>query len=373
MATPRRATDADWDDVMDLVDRCFRYASGGMAAQWGHCYDRDRPEDHAVIDADGEIVSHIGVVPDVLLVGDHELPRWGISGVCTDPRYRGEGHMQALLDFWLAEMDTADVPISTLGGDRQRYGHVGFETGGIVRTYTITNRSFDRPEPPASFVRFDGSADHREEIRPLQDARQLRVHRDPRAMALRFGRSHMETLFVPDRAYLTFSRGDSSATVGDVAGEPATVLGLLGYAMEAYSLSRVRVTLPPGDSLHAIFARPDVSSGWGSRPHRKMRINDLPAVLAAFVDQLGERLGPTATRGELVLGIEDDDDAACLVWDGPDVSVDRTDAVPDLTLDRMAMTRLLFVDPDIVPDVTLDPALVAALPLSYFVPRLDQV
>ena len=358
---------------MDLVDRCFRYQAGGMAAQWGHCYDPDRPEEHAIIAVDGEIVSHIGVVPDAVVIGDHELPRWGISGVCTDPRHRGQGYMQELLAFWLAEMDAADVPLSTLGGDRQRYGHCGFENGGLVRTYTVTNRSFEPPESPDPIVRYDGSEAHRDALRPLQDARPLRIGREPRDMALRLARSHMETLLVPDRAYLTFSRGDSSATVADVAGDPTAVLGLLGHAMEAYSFSRARVSLAPGDPLHAAFARPTVSSGWGSRPHRKMRINDLPAVLAAFVDQLGERLGPVDTSGEVVLGIAADDDAARVAWDGSDVIVERTDASPSTTLDRQAMTRLLFVDPAIVPDVELDPALAVALPLSYFVPRLDQV
>lgn len=83
---PRRARPDEFPEVLELVDRCFRKQPGDMAARLPFVYDPDRPERHAVVREDGDLVVHVAVIPQTLVVGD-EVSCPGISGIATDTRY----------------------------------------------------------------------------------------------------------------------------------------------------------------------------------------------------------------------------------------------------------------------------------------------
>jgi predicted acetyltransferase len=142
--SPRLACDDEFSEILELCDRCFRKERGGMAARVPFAYDPDCPEHHAVIRQDGRVVAHAAAVPQTLAVGGSEVACPGIGGIATDPRYRGNGHMSALLEFWLDELD---APLVELGGDRQRYGHFGWENGGREFRYRISHRSLPDSTP----------------------------------------------------------------------------------------------------------------------------------------------------------------------------------------------------------------------------------
>lgn len=367
----RLATAGDLPAIRDLIDRCFHRTAGGHADEWPHCYAADGPECHAVIEREGEIVSQVGYVPDRVVVGDGRLETWGISSVATDPRYRGEGHMSALLQFWLDRMDEAGIPLSKLGGDRTRYGRFGWENAGRDRIYRVMPRSLDWET--GAVKRYDGGDADLATIRELYESKPLRVDRDDADYRGRLGRGHIETLLYAGDgdAYLSFTRGSSEGAVLEAAGEPRGLRALLGHALEAYDLSELRCHVHPTDPLVSFFAAPDVSNGRRSRPHRMINVRDLPAVLSAFEGQMADRLGGV-DDGELAVGIEGDDGGARIAWSDGNLSVTETERV-DLELDRLAATRLFFGDPATVPDYRGHPLLDAVLPLDFYVPRTDQI
>lgn len=378
---PRLATRDDFPGILDLVDRCFGHSAGGMAAEWCHVYDEDRPERHGVVRENGRVVSHISVVEDELVVGDGTLRCWGITGVATDPRYRGQGHMSALMDFWTDRMDEEDVPFAKLGGDRQRYGRWGWERAGREHRYRVTPRYLDRePATDIDVERYDGAPSSLDLLDELYRTKRYRVERDRPRWRTRLDRVQFDTLLArgPDvAAYLVFSRtrrNRSTATVSEVAGDERAVRALFGYLFDAYDRDTIQVNAHARDPLTPFLSRPDVSGSWHVRPNRMVSIRRLPAVLRAYRSEL-ERQYATADvpPGEVTLGIDGDERSVALGWDGETVTVEARDTEPTITLDRMAMTRGLFGDPATVPAIGTNDRLAPVLPLPYYVPLLDRV
>ncbi len=384
---PRLARRDEYPEILDLVDRCFQRPDGVMEAEWAHCYDESQPEQHAIIKRDGRVVANVGCVFDTLIVGDAELPSAGITGVATDFRHRGEGYMSQLLEFWLDRMDERGVVLSELGGDRKRYGRFGWEVAGRDRYYRITDRSFvDRPDRDEDVAhssrdeyveRYDGSDEAIAFVTELYRTKRLRVKRDRDAFRTRLGRSNLETVTYTEsgaEAYLTFSRGHRGGWIYEVAGSERGVRVLLAHVFDVFGPETLRCRLHPSDPLNALFGAPDVSSRWRTVPHRSVNIRDLPALLEAFSGQLARRwnrIGGEA--GTLVLGIASEDNPVAMVWSDDGVTAGPTDDEPDLELDRLAMTRLLFGYPETVSDYDGHPFLDAVLPLDCYLPRTDQV
>ena len=374
---PRLAEFGELSEILALTDRCFNRTRGEIGTQWSHCYDPEQPERHAVLYEDDELVSHAACVENTLVVGEARLPYWGLSGVATDPRYRGQGHMTRLVEFWLDRMDGRDVPLATLGGDRQRYGRFGWELVGSQRSYRVTDRSLDAEPPSEEYVeRFDGSKNAVEFVLDLYRTQPLRVERDAEALQTRFGRSHLETVLYTEpgsEAYLTFTRGGREARVVEINGAEAGVRALLAHVFDAYAKSTLNCGLHPSDPLNSFFGRPDVSASYRTRPQRFLNIRDLPTVLKVFENRLEqqwrEKQSPDAA-GELTLGIEGDDDAARISWDDG-VTVERISGEPDLELDRRDAARVVFG-----PAETVDPGnrfLEMVTPVPFAIPMPDRV
>ncbi|MFB6218651.1 MAG: enhanced intracellular survival protein Eis [Halobacteriaceae archaeon] len=364
---PRLATAEEFPALLDLVDRCFHHPEGGLAARWPHCYDRDRPGRHAVIERDGRVVAHVGCIPDTLVVGDHTIETWGISGVATDPRYRGEGHMSALLGFWLDRMAAAGVPLSKLGGDRTRYGRFGWEAAGRDRRYRVTPRSLAWDGDSSRVRRYDES--DLPAVRELYESRRLRMDRDERDYRERLGRRQVQTLLYGEEAYIAFTRGGEEGRVFEAEGSREGVRTLLGHALAAYGLDALVCHRHPDDALAGLFGAPDVSNESTTHPHRMVYVRDLPAVLAAFEGQMARRWD--GGDGTVSVGIEGET-AARIGYGSGGVSVSEAGDA-DLVLDRRAATRLLFGDAATVPGYRGHPFLDAVLPLDFYVPRTDTV
>ncbi len=378
---PRLATPDDFPDILDLVDRCFNHSSGGMASEWCHVYDREQPDRHAVITENGTVVSHVSIVEDELVIGDGHLQSWGISGVATEPRTRGQGYMSDLMDFWMERMDSAGVPFGKLGGDRKRYGHWGWERAGRERRYRVTERFFERDQVPddARIERYDGSAEHITQLRDRYQRRNLRVRRDEEAWRNRLDRAQFTTLLRTDaneKGYLTFSRtrhNHRETTVSDLGGSPSTIRALLAHVFDTFGKQTIHVDMHPTDQQNRLFSGPDVSGYWEDRPHRMVYVGDLSQILAAYRNSIARRAaGANVPPGSISLEITEDGDPVALEWDGRSITVRAADHAT-VSVNRMAMARLLFWDPNTVPAYDNQPLLAATLPLGFYVPLVDRV
>ncbi|MFU8868945.1 GNAT family N-acetyltransferase [Natronococcus sp.] len=371
--SPRLATEDDFPEMTALLDRYFAYERYGMAARLPFCYDSERSDRHAVIETDGEIVSHIAAVPQTLVVGGDTVECWGIGGVATDKRYRGDGYMSQLLEFWFDRMDDAGVPLSELSGNRQRYNHFGYENAGAELRYTISERSFaGTPEAVADAVAvYEGGDDRLEVLRELHGREPYRVRRDRKRSRITFGQRGLETLVYEGAdgpAYLSLTRESRSRTIEEFGGSERGVETLLGHVLAMYDLNDLTARVHPRHPLDEVFHRH--SRFWQQRPHRKLNVRDLPALLEAFESQLERRWldrGRTE-RGDVTLALEDSDAAVRLSY-GPDrVTVERVTGEPDVALDRLSMTALLFGFHDRQREVRRrDPFLEAMLPLQFYI------
>lgn len=375
---PRLARADELPDIHSLVDRCFNCVSGEMRAINPLCYDESHPERHAIIRRDGDIVSHVACVPETWVVGGDRLRCWGVSGVATDPRHRGNGYMSELIKFWLDRMDDANIPISQLWGDRQRYGRFGWAIGGRECEYDINRRSYpDPPDRDEHIVHYDGSDEHLAHLDAVHRTTRYHVERDRAVHQNVFGQRGVETfLYVePDKAaYLSFSNDGRTRIVKELGGSDRGVQALLSYLLRAYYTEQIRCYVHPTDDLNETLAA--VSSDWRVHTLKKLNVRDLPVVLDAFSEQMSGRWRTSAhsSDGELTLAIRDSADAATISWMDDQVGVTRTDTEPNLTLNRREMTRFLFDASEHTGRTeTPSPFLRAVLPLDFYIWRTEYV
>ncbi|WP_436925627.1 GNAT family N-acetyltransferase [Halosimplex amylolyticum] len=345
---PRLVTPEEFPEMMALLDRYFAYERGGMAARLPFAYDPDRSDRHAVIVEDGRIVSHVAAIPQTLSIGPGTIECWGIGGVATDRRYRGNGYMSRLLAFWFDRMDDEGVALSDLSGNRQRYAHFGYELVGNEYRYTFSERSF-AGEPTASdaVAVYDGASAQGETLRDIHEAEPYRVVRDREASRTVFGQRGLETLLWDgddDPAYLCLTRASRSRTIEEFGGSAAGLEALLSHVLALYDLNDLTARAPPWHPLEPVFARH--SRFWTARPHRKFRICDLPALLTAFAPQLETRWRESdrTERGSIGLGVagSDGDESVRIEYGPGSVSVEGAADDPNVELDRTALASLLF-------------------------------
>lgn len=361
---PRFARPDEFPDLLELCDRCFRQPAGGMADRLPFVYDRNHPERHAIIRQDDQIIAHAAAVPQRLAVDGGEVDCPGIGGVATDPRYRGNGYMTQLLDFWL---DHIDAPLVELGGDRERYERFGWENGGREYRYRLTARSAPNEDLDAHIQRYDGRDDQLDTLRRLHAEEPLRVIRSQARSARVYRRRGTETLLVDgdDAAYVSFDRTRSESSLREFGGSRVGVTSLLSAIFDRYALDAISVRTPPHHPLNPLFR--EWSTYWQVTPLRKLNIRDLVGVLSGFTSQLSARLTDADIEpGRVILGI--DDDRASLDFDGTSATVEPTSDTPDISLSRREMVLLLFGYPEQLHTLRdQHPILAAGCPLSYYI------
>lgn len=375
-AGPRPARPDEFPELLALVDRCFNHETGGMRASNPHCYDPEHPERHAVVVREGEVVAHAACVPDTLVCAPEvTVPCWGVSGVATDPRHAGDGHMESLLEYWLDRLDGEDVPLVRLWGDRARYGRFGFETVGRERHYRVTRRSFaDPPDRDGHVCHYRGDLGR---IPDLYGRLPHRVSRTRAAFETLLSQRGLEVLVYRDgasdtHAYLAFTSSGRERRVTELAGDERGVEGLLAYLFRAYYTDEVTVNVHPDDPLGELLRRHSVD--WTDHTHKQVRVNDLRATLAAFAPQLARQLSTDGTPGEFTIGCADEAvDAARVRWDGDGaVAVDPFDGDgPDVVRTRWELARLLF--DETATGGPTGPLNASPFPFSFFVPRTSWV
>lgn len=374
---PRLATQEEFPEMMDLLDRYFAYEDGGMQARLPFAYDPKRSDHHAIIVEDGRIVSHIAAIPQTLSTGieGQTVECWGIGGVATDRRYRGNGYMSQLLEFWIDRMDDHDVALSELSGNRQRYAHFGYENAGSEYQYSLSERSFDgEPSASGTVIGYD-PAEHLETLHRIHEAEPYRVVRDRAGSRTIFGQRGLETLVYDggDPAYVSLSRESRNRTIEEFGGSEVGLEMLLSHLLTVMDLNELTARVPPWHPLEPVFARH--SRFWSARPHRKFRICDLSTLLEAFSGQIEERWieSGRTDRGSIGLGIAGGESVR-ISYSPDSVSIGQPVERPDVERERTAMTSLLFGLPDRCARLRAgDPFLETVLPLTFFVWATEHV
>lgn len=374
---PRLLESEEFDELMAMLDRCFSYEHGGMAARFPFVYDQALPEHHAVVVVDGEIVSHVACVPQTLIVGtETAIECHGIGGVATAKPHRGNGYMTALLTFWLDRMDDKDVPLAALGGDRTRYGHFGWEHVGQEVRYRITPRTAPESTPNGKVVVYDG--DQFEALRALHGKHDLRVQRDREVTHAIYGQRGIETLLYYNengtlRAYICLSRESQNRTVRELGGDANSLQALVAHCFRWYDLDSLTVYVHPTHPLNEQLG--SMSSGWRTQLHRLLNIRDLPALIKAYAPRLERRWNrlQTTLDGRLSMGIDGEKTGVRLSYGPGGLDVKIIDTAPEISLDRRAAARLLFGTGRCEPITAEYPVFDVLFPLEYYIWRTECV
>ena len=140
----------NYEELMDFVDLVFSQDLLKVHFQEDlpYCFGPD--EEHMQMqyvyrDETGRIRSAIGVIPYTYMVGDTAFSVRTITNVATHHRYTGKGYMQTIMKKVFEDMETENVDLVILHGNRERYRHFGFESAGLsesasFRAYNIKNR-----------------------------------------------------------------------------------------------------------------------------------------------------------------------------------------------------------------------------------------
>jgi|GEM_PF-3125015 len=384
---PRLATAEDFPEIVDLLDRVFSYGSGGMAAHIPNWFDESHPEYYAVIERDGRVVSTVGCVPQTFVVGGDEVEWWGLGNVATDKHYRGNGHMSALLEFWLDRMRERDVPLTELGGDRKRYNRYGWENAGREITYTVSERTFSGEDVDASAVRsYTGSDADLDLVTAVHGTEPLRVKRTREGFRDLLDQHGVQTLLYDregEESYLSFNQEAPSGRYStqrhtyvapEFGGTEEGLRALFTYLWRHHAIGRIGVPTHPTHHL-AGYLR-EISTAWSMGPHRMVNVLDLEGALRGVSGQLADRWTAAHRSGDgaVTLSITDSEEPPVTVrYTDSNVTVERTPAAdPDVALDRLSMTSLLFGFQEVFPSVKRDdPFLDAVLPVDFYIWKLE--
>ena len=112
---------------------------------------------HYTAVCDGRIAATVALLPLTLQMdADHALQGGYVGSVSAHERYRGQGHMKALMDMLIRDARDRGYDFLALGGQRQRYGYWDFERCGMRRVFDITRANVrhclaDREQCPIAF------------------------------------------------------------------------------------------------------------------------------------------------------------------------------------------------------------------------------
>lgn len=384
---PRLATRDDYPEIINLLDRVFRYGSGSMPAHIPNWFDESYPEHYAVIEREGQVISTVGCVPQTFVVDGDEIEWWGLGNVATDKHYRGNGYMSALLEFWLDRMRERDVPLVELGGDRKRYNRYGWENAGREITYTISERIFSGGSVDEDEVRrYTGSDADLDILTSVHRAEPLRVKRTWEEFQDLFDQHGVLTLLYEhegDESYLSFNQEAPSGrystqqhtyVVPEFGGTADGLQALFTYLWRHHAIDRIGVPTHPTHHLTGYLR--EISTAWSMAPHRMVNVLDFESALRGITGQLADRWSSAhhSGSGTVTLSITDADEPPVTVrYTDSDMLVERTpDRDPDIALDRLSMTSLLFGFQEGFRSIKCEePFLDAVLPVDFYIWKLE--
>lgn len=352
MKRPRTLKPEEFEDLFDLQNRAFNLEALGYNLDLARAAPADDElRNHLVIEEDGKIVSNVSVYPCPVLIRGVRLEVGYIGGVATELEYRGRGFMSSLLEYSLEKMTREGYDLSTLGGDRDRYGRFGWEVAGQQCFYTIGSKSIRTVEDtaPVEFRPYTGEESDLRTIVQLHDAEPIRTPRSQQKYRLMFNNLQKKTMQVwlaevpgLGSSYSVFERqNENAAAVIEFGGNPEVFKRFLRRFMEKEKLERITVSAP---ALYTPFTPvlTEISGGYQIRPFKMMRIMDLGGYMEKMSPLIEERLKTVGLKAfTLSLEVSETGQGVTLEFD-EDLRVDRKSGKNKVVLDQRSMVRLLF-------------------------------
>ena len=338
----------EFDELAETIDQAFQYGRWGgrasMAAVYPHLFQptEESMHSHNVACDKGRIVANVSVFPMTLVVADARLSVGGIGMVGTLPEYRGRGLMTQLLEQALVVMKDANLDLSLLGGDRQRYGRRGWENSGRKLVLKVNRRSVAAAEGLGIDVR-DACVDDAQALWEIHQRAPMRFDRTVEHVGRAIERAGYETLVaVRDGRVVAYVAG-AGTEWSETGGEPAGIVCAVKHVLERADQESCNVHLPLGDAARA-RALVAVASRWNVEQQWMMRVMNLDAVLAKLAGVFEQRLRAYAPERSALFSIEDVEDGKSIrvACDRGAVEVATGRADNHFALSKQDLVTLIF-------------------------------
>ncbi|MDD5688382.1 MAG: GNAT family N-acetyltransferase [Elusimicrobia bacterium] len=339
------------DSFFKLLNHAFP-GEGPFDRTWPHaCNSLEKNfNKHLIIKDKDRVVSHIGLLPMNMMVDGSILKVGGIGQVATHTDYRGQGLMNLLLNQTIRIMNEQEYDISWLDGDRKRYNSFGWENGGMVYKFYITDRTVKHINSKDFKVKcYKGEDRYLRDIEKIHEKEKFGLKRTVEEYKILFGRLKKETYLAVKNnkihAYMTVRKDKGTiknTKAYEYGGDMEGLKFLMKYIVEKLKLEYLSITSPVFfNKYKEVFF--ECSSNWEIVSGGMIKLINLKSLLKKFSNQMTKRIKNIGCKNKenITLVISESNQTATLQI-GECVKVMDKESANGLVLNEKDMVRLLF-------------------------------
>jgi len=366
----------DFEEMMLFLEKSYRHYRDYFPLRYPHVWRKDTLDydNKLILKVNNKIVSHVGIFDLTLICGDLKYKVGGIGGVATLQEYRGRGFMSILMREAIKRMREKGYLFSILWGDRQRYGHFGYDSAGRNISISISSRSLRLEYNPriVDYRQYYGEEELLRKIIKSHNKEPLLVYRNERDYRLIFNKNDLMTYVSENGSYISFYHSSPSSIV-ELGGEPEDVLSLIYTIINTVGKDKgfgsVTINLPyyPYDLMNTLVR---VRTGWSIGAVGLVKILNLRKLIETYKPLLAERSRNISIN--FMLEIKDTGESVSVSIQRGDIDVsNRRDGFKKIALSEREITEFLFIGPEMV-GIT-DKLYNNLFPLPFYVWRLDHI